>query len=450
MTVRAHDGTPFDIIVPVAVIGGGACGLTAALAARDAGADVVLFERGPAPGGSTAMSSGMIPACGTRLQHAAGIEDDSPERMAADIQARARGEADPDLLDLLCRTSGPAIDWLAGRHGLELELVAGPPYPGHSRQRTHAPPSHDGKDLVAMLVAAARRAGVDIVCNAAAIELRTDGRRVAGLTIERPGGKTETVGCGALVLASSGFGGNTDLVRRYIPGIAGGAYFGHEGNRGEAMIWGEALGAELRHMGAYQGHGAIAVPHGALVSWALMSGGGILVNGEGRRFADETLGSSDLAPEVVAQPGGAAWAVYDTRLHESAMRFADYRQLVELGAVKDGRDADALALACGLPRGGLGAVLAGTTGLEPPWHAIRVTGGLLHTQGGLAVDGKARVLGRDGVPFPNLFAGGGAACGVSGPAHWGYLSGNGLLSAVSLGFIAGREAATVAQTATAS
>lgn len=444
MSVSAHDGAPFDITVSIAVVGGGACGLTAALAGREAGGDVMLFERDRAPGGSTAMSSGMIPACGTRLQREAGIVDDAPERMAADIQAKARGEADPELLDLICRTSGPAINWLTDRQGLDLELVSGPPYPGHSRRRTHAPPSHDGKDLVAGLVTAAQRAGVDIVCNAAVAGLRIVGRRIVGLTVERPGGKTETVGCGALVLASSGFGGNPDLVRRHIPDIAGGAYFGHEGNRGEAMIWGEALGAELRHMGAYQGHGAIAVPHGALVSWALMSQGGILVNRNGNRFADETRGSSNLAPEVVAQPDGIAWAVYDARLHESAKRFDEYRRFWELGAVKDGADSGALAQACSLPARNLSSALE-ETALQPPYHAVRVTGGLLHTQGGLVVDRKARVLDGGGAPFPNLFAGGGAACGVSGPGHWGYLSGNGLLSAVILGFIAGREAAAVGQ-----
>ncbi len=136
MSVRAHGGSPFDIEIPVAVIGGGACGLVAALAAREAGTEVMLLERGPSPGGSTAMSSGMIPACGTRLQHAAGIEDDSPELMAADIQARARGEADPDLLDLVCRTSGPVIDRLTEYHGLELELVSGPALSGPQ------PPAH--------------------------------------------------------------------------------------------------------------------------------------------------------------------------------------------------------------------------------------------------------------------------------------------------------------------
>ncbi len=445
MSVRAHDGTSFDITVAVAIVGGGACGLVAALAARDAGRDVMLFERDPAPGGSTALSSGMISACGTRLQRDAGIGDDTPERMATDIQARARGEADRALLDLMCRTSGPAIDWLTERHGIELELVAGPLYPGHSRHRTHAPPSHDGGDLVAGLAAAAQRAGVDIVCDARVTALITDGadeRRIAGLVVERSGGETETVGCAALVLASSGFGGNPDLVRRHIPAIADGAYHGHQGNRGDAVLWGTKLGAKLRHMEAFQGHGAIATPHGALVSWALMAGGGILVNRAGRRFADEARGSSDLAPEVVAQPGGFVWAVYDARLHESAMRFPDYRQLDELGAVKEAADAGELARICDLPADALYAALAETR-LHPPYRAIRVTGGLLHTQGGLAVDGKARVLDRAGRPFPNLFAGGGAACGVSGPAHWGYLSGNGLLSAVALGYVAGQEAAKV-------
>jgi fumarate reductase flavoprotein subunit len=67
----------------------------------------------------------------------------------------------------------------------------------------------------------------------------------------------------------------------------------------------------------------------------------------------------------------------------------------------------------------------------------------LHTQGGLVVDERARVLDADGRPLPNLFAGGGAACGVSGAHVWGYLSGNGLLSAVTLGRIAGTGAARV-------
>jgi fumarate reductase flavoprotein subunit len=79
--------------------------------------------------------------------------------------------------------------------------------------------------------------------------------------------------------------------------------------------------------------------------------------------------------------------------------------------------------------------------LAPPFYAVRVTGALFHTQGGLAVDPDARVKTPAGGLFPNLFAGGGAARGVSGPDPTGYLAGNGLLTATTLGKIAGRTAA---------
>jgi fumarate reductase flavoprotein subunit len=78
--------------------------------------------------------------------------------------------------------------------------------------------------------------------------------------------------------------------------------------------------------------------------------------------------------------------------------------------------------------------------LAPPFYAVRVTGALFHTQGGLAVDPEARVKKPSGGVFPNLFAGGGAARGVSGPDPTGYLAGNGLLTATTLGKVAGRIA----------
>ena len=78
---------------------------------------------------------------------------------------------------------------------------------------------------------------------------------------------------------------------------------------------------------------------------------------------------------------------------------------------------------------------------EPPFHAIKVTGALFHTQGGLATDAIGRVKRKDGTLFPNLYAAGGAAAGVSGATAAGYLSGNGLLTATVLGRLAGDMAA---------
>ena len=110
--------------------------------------------------------------------------------------------------------------------------------------------------------------------------------------------------------------------------------------------------------------------------------------------------------------------------------FPDYRDAVAQGAVRSGADAAALAAATGLPGDALAAAIAETAGqgrdrfgrdlaatppLEPPFHAVKVTGALFHTQGGLRIDSRARVLRRGSDrPLPNLLAGGGAARGVSG------------------------------------
>ena len=91
--VVAADGEKFDTQVPLIIIGAGAAGLCAALAAKEAGLDAVVIERDDVPSGSTALSAGLIPAAGTRFQRDKSIAD-SPVMFAADIQRKAQGEAD--------------------------------------------------------------------------------------------------------------------------------------------------------------------------------------------------------------------------------------------------------------------------------------------------------------------------------------------------------------------
>jgi fumarate reductase flavoprotein subunit len=443
MSVIDDPGATFDLTVPVVVIGGGACGLVAALSAHDQGAEVIVLERDPVPRGSTALSSGMITASGTARQKAANIHDDTAALFASDVQVKAGGKAEPQLLAAICAGSGPTIDWLIERHNMNLVLVDGPPYPGHSRQRTHAPPTNSGADLMADLLRAVDAAHIDVICNSTVDELIVDGDNVRGVLITRPDGSTERLGCEVLVLASSGFGGNADMVQSWLPELAGSIYFGHEGNQGEAVLWGQALGAACEDMGAFQGHGSVATPHAITVSWALLNNGGILVNQKGIRFCDESLGASELAATVCQQDGNV-WSVIDQRLYDGALRFPDFRNLQDLGAIKSGATAASLAQACKLPASAMEETLSTldkSPALSAPYHAIKVTGALLQTQGGLAIDTCARVKRPDGTTLPNLFAGGGAARGISGTDGCGYLSCNGLLSAVTLGRIAGREAA---------
>jgi fumarate reductase flavoprotein subunit len=241
-----------------------------------------------------------------------------------------------------------------------------------------------------------------------------------------------------LLLACNGFGGNPAMVNALLPAMRDATYGGHTGNDGSAIAWARALGLQLADLGGYQGHGSWAVPQGALVTWALMMEGGVQVNAEGRRFHDETAGYSEAAVHVLAQPGSRAWNVFDGRLLALARGFPDFVAAEAAGAVRHAADAAALAAVIGCSTNTLADTLA-TTKLAAPFCAIQVTGALFHTQGGIAIDARCRALRTGGTPHPNLFAAGGAARGVSGNAVWGYLSGNGLLSAVAGGYIAAQE-----------
>jgi fumarate reductase flavoprotein subunit len=466
MTLMDAQGFAPDVSLPVVIVGAGAAGLIAALAATEAGAEVLVIERDPVPTGSTALSAGLIPAAGTRWQRALGI-DDAPGAFATDIMAKAHGAPDAALVAMMSHEAAPALEWLADRHGLAFSVLADFRYPGHGACRMHGLPSRAGAELIGALRHAAERAGVTILCNARVKSLPADAKgRVHGVLVERPNGNQESIGCDTLVLACNGYGGNPELVARHLPQMADAMYFGHPGNTGDAVLWGQRLGAATQDLAGHQGHGSVAHPIGILITWATMSEGGFQVNAEGVRFHDESRGYSEAAAPVLAQAGGIAWSVFDGRIAGIARQFEDFRAAEAQGVIISAANPATLARLMKLPEAAftksLGEVealkqaasqdrfgrdFAAVPPLQGPYCAVRVTGALFHTQGGLVVSPEGRVRRADATMLPNLLAAGGAACGVSGPTAAGYLSGNGLLTAVTLGRQAGRTAAALAQLA---
>jgi fumarate reductase flavoprotein subunit len=461
--VKSVGDAPFDVETPLLIIGAGAAGLCAALAAKEAGIEPLVVERDAQPSGSTSLSAGLIPAAGTRFQRAKGIAD-SPQAFADDIKHKANNEADPIIVNVVSQGAAPLVEWLADRYGLPFDVIDNFNYPGHSAMRMHGLPTRTGSELIDGLRRAAEDCGISIVTFRTAESLLVaDNHRIAGVETVRRDGVRERIGCEALVLACNGYGGNPDLVRRYILEMAGALYFGHPGNCGNAIIWGEALGAQLEHLGAYQGHGSVATPHNILITWAVIMQGGFQVNSEGRRFADESIGYSEQAAEVLRQPHGIAWCVFDARIASVARQFEDFRQAEQGNAILTRDSVEELAEAMHVPlaaftsewrevealkarsaRDCYGRLFSSDQRLLRPFHAVKVTGALFHTQGGLAINASCRVKrGNSGV-FANLFAAGGAAVGVSGPTAAGYLSGNGLLTATVLGRLAGKTAAQAA------
>ena len=463
--IKLASDAPFDAETPLLIVGAGAAGLCAALAAKEGGVDPLVIERDVRPSGSTSLSAGLIPAAGTRFQRAKGIAD-SPQAFAADIQRKAKNEADPTIVAAVAQEAAPLIEWLSDCYGLPFDVIDNFNYPGHSAMRMHGLPTRTGLELIDRLRRAAEDSDISIVTGRAAKSLLvTDDHEICGVETIRSDGVCERIRCAALVLACNGYGGNPDLVRRYIPEMANALFFGHPGNRGDAIIWGDAVGAQLEHLSACQGHGSVATPHNILITWAAIMQGGFQVNSDGRRFSDESLGYSEQAAEVVRQPNGVAWSVFDARIASVARQFEDFRQAEQARAIMTCDSVEELAEAMHVPTVDFSSEWAEVETLKagsekdrhgrqfspeqrlmPPFHAVKVTGALFHTQGGVAIDATCRVKRKHGSAFPNVFAAGGAAAGVSGSTAAGYLSGNGLLTATVLGRLAGKAAAQEPET----
>jgi fumarate reductase flavoprotein subunit len=446
--------------VDVLVIGAGACGLAAAIAAHDSGVSVAIIEKLDRPGGNSSLSTGSVPAAGSRFQREAGIVD-SPERFVADLM-RTGGATDcPGLVRRLVETSAATVEWLADAVGARIALVTAYKHVGHSVPRLHAPVSRRGQDLVDDLLAAVETRGIPLAVGNGARALLPDGSGgVIGADVETINGERQRIIARKVVLAVNGFAGNRNLVARFCPEISGAQYFGARGSTGEAVLWGEQLGAALGNMGAYQGYAAVSDPHGSILSWTTIEKGGIIVNGAGHRFGDESTGYSGYTPNVMAQ-GGPCFAIFDQKIFDVAAAEEEFVELANYGGVKKGATPADLAKVHGLDADAVTASIESynkaARGEQPDafgrrdfalaplsgaLYISRVVPGLFHTQGGLMVDNDGRVLRPNGQPVANLFAGGGAAAGLSGrTGAAGYASGNGLLSAIGLGRLAGLAAA---------
>jgi fumarate reductase flavoprotein subunit len=445
--------------VDVLVIGAGACGLAAAIAAHDAGATVAIIEKLDRPGGNSSLSTGSVPAAGTRFQREAGI-DDSTDRFVEDL-IRKGGPTDcPDLLRRLVETSAETVEWLVDSVGARMALVTAYKHVGHSVPRLHAPVSRRGQDLVDDLLTAVEKRGIALAVGNGARTLVSDASGgVIGADVETRNGERHRIAARKTILAVNGFAGNRDLVSRFCPEVSGAQYFGARGSTGEAVLWGEQIGAALGNIGAYQGYAAVSDPHGSLLSWTTIEKGGIIVNGAGHRFGDESAGYSGYTPNVMAQ-GGPCFAIFDQRIFDITAAEEEFVELANYGGVKKAATPEALAAFHRLDAAAIAATLDdynkaargeksdafdrrdfALAPLTGDLYICRVVPGLFHTQGGLMVDIDGRVLRANGKPIANLFAGGGAAAGLSGKTGaGGYASGNGLLSAVGLGRLAGLAA----------
>ncbi len=169
----------------------------------------------------------------------------------------------------MAEQSAGLVEWLIDDLGARMGLITEYRHVGHSVPRLHAPRSRRGQDLVDDLLRFVADRGIPLAVGNPVEDLLVEDGAVVGARIAG-----EDVRAAKLLLSTNGFAGDRDLVARFCPEIAAAEYFGALGSTGEAVRWGERVGAALGNMGAYQGYAAVAYPQGSLLSWTTIERAG--------------------------------------------------------------------------------------------------------------------------------------------------------------------------------
>ncbi len=450
------------------VIGQGAAGLSAALAAaetaraRSAPVKITLIDKAAEneAGGNTRWSpSYMRMASPTHME----------ATFVSDMKEATKGQCDEAYFTRLAADAPATVKWIA-QHNIEFiqptyYLAKGPP---------RIQPSGGGPVLIKQLTHAARQAGVVFRYSCTAGGFVTENDRIRGLSIEQDGTR-ETLPADAVVLACGGFQGNREMMRSHFGArsstlqlISPGSHF----NTGDGIRIATQLGADLS--GDWNGMHAEPVDARSKNSApvVLVYPFGIVVNKNGHRFFDEGGGLVHETWEWFARdihfnmPGSIAYAILDARLFEVAdyqrairsevgpVRAASIAELAELTGINAGNLAHTVAAynaactgdACSFDatrRDGLAAAQTlqppksnwARAISEPPFLAYPLVGAIAYTFGGVATDSRARVM-RNGTPVSGLFAAG----EVTGHFYATAPNAVSVLRALVFGRIAGCEA----------
>jgi succinate dehydrogenase/fumarate reductase flavoprotein subunit len=446
------------VVADVVVIGYGPAGAAAAIAAHDAGADVVVLEKTGAGGGN--------------CRYAGGFLFDAPQ--AADhIDALSFGRTPRDVVEVYADGLHGLSSWLESL-GATVEPFAPPPgrLPASFPSWPSFPAGEDiryavvgggegrrGEALWAVLDAAVRARGIEVRLDAPVTDLRRAGEDVVGVVLA----DGEALDArGGVVLACGGFEGDPALTDAYLP-LGPVAPVGHLANTGDGLRLAQTAGAALWHMYGFFGWFAFHAPgFDAPFAIDFFAPGFVMVDAEGRRFADETgfevhdrlRALMTYLPENANRPRLPSWAVFDDATRRAGplngllgtpndyVWSADNGVEVERGWIVDADDA-------GLPH--LAETLeAYNSGIDPfsraeetrvplegKLYAIPTWPGIAGTTGGPRHDPDARVLDGDGVPIAGLYAAGAVSL------VWGHLidHGGGLTDAMVFGRRAGAHAA---------
>ncbi len=447
--MKAEPRESYDVVV----IG---AGFNAAIAAKRAGASVLLLEKHAFSGGNSMLAAGGYNAVGTKQQKAKGIVD-TTEAYVEDTLKGGRGKNDRALVEILAKESASGVEWLESM-GADLSEVK---RSGGARvDRTHRPTGGEtvGPHIVKTLRAQAEKDGVPARLNSRVVKLIIDeNHKVGGVVVEGKHSGLYRVNAKAVVLATGGFGQNKEMVAFYRPTFKGMTSSNNVTSTGDGVKMALESGASMTDIDWIQAHPTVGKGSRILISETVRGVGAVMVNEKGARFVNELTTRDRASDAILKQPGRHAWLVFDADLYAKAKMVRGYDHL---GMLKKGNTVEELAQASGMDPKVLEKTLSDYNAYrakghddafgrpdmplavaKAPFYAVEVAPGIHHTMGGVAITTESEVLDIQSRPMPGLYAAGEVTGGVHG---FNRLGGNAVADTVVFGRRAGEHAAKYA------
>lgn len=465
---KAVKALPKESSYDVVVIGAGGAGFSAAIEAKNAGANVVLLEKMPAVGGNSLISGAEMNAAKNWVQPKLGINDDSPELHAEDTYKGGDMKGDMNVIKVMTHNALDAAKWCRDYLGVRFEDDNLFFFGGHSRKRALIPVGHTGTEFITKFQAKADELGIPVITNMKAEELIKDkSGRVVGVKATMNGASYTFNAKGGVVLATGGFGANPEMVKKYNPKID--ERFkttDAPGTTGEALYMAERAGAQLVNMGYIQTY-PICDPISGVIELIADArfDGAIMLNQEGKRFVEELQRRDVLSEAILKQTGGYCWVLWNDKIGSISNTVkehpTEYEAFTKQGIMATCDDLKCVADFTKIPfdslKGTVNRVSSMTgkgndkdfnhrSGLvdmtQGKYYVIKAVPSVHHTMGGVRINEKAQALTAEGRAIPGLWAAG----EVTGVTHGtNRLGGNAYTDIIVFGRIAGKAAAEAAK-----
>lgn len=465
---KAVKALPKESSYDVVVIGAGGAGFSAAIEAKNAGANVVLLEKMPAVGGNSLISGAEMNAAKNWVQPKLGINDDSPELHAEDTYKGGDMKGDMNVIKVMTHNALDAAKWCRDYLGVRFEDDNLFFFGGHSRKRALIPVGHTGTEFITKFQAKADELGIPVITNMKAEELIKDkSGRVVGVKATMNGASYTFNAKGGVVLATGGFGANPEMVKKYNPKID--ERFkttDAPGTTGEALYMAERAGAQLVNMGYIQTY-PICDPISGVIELIADArfDGAIMLNQEGKRFVEELQRRDVLSEAILKQTGGYCWVLWNDKIGSISNTVkehpTEYEAFTKQGIMATCDDLKCIADFTKIPfdslKGTVNRVSSMTgkgndkdfnhrSGLvdmtQGKYYVIKAVPSVHHTMGGVRINEKAQALTAEGKAIPGLWAAG----EVTGVTHGtNRLGGNAYTDIIVFGRIAGKAAAEAAK-----